>query len=399
MISLPLAQRVKRIKPSPTLAISAKAAELRASGQDIINLSVGEPDFDTPEPIKAAAIQAIRNGITKYTAVDGMSTLKRAIITKLARENQLAYEAAQIIVSTGAKQAIFNLALALLDTGDEVIIPAPYWVSYPDIVRLAGAEPVFIQTSIQQNYKITPEQLSSAITPKTRLFILNSPSNPSGMAYTAQELKALGAVLKEWPNLYILSDDIYEHILWQPAKFTHLLNVCPELYHRTVIVNGVSKAYAMTGWRIGYAAGPHALISAMGKIQSQSTSNANSIAQIAAQAALCGDQTCIQSMVHAFRERHQIVYQALQRIPGVECRPVDGTFYTLPDFSQAIASMPHIDSDIALADYLLDHARIAVVPGSAFGAPNCLRLSFATSNENLTEAMTRLTNTLSNYYA
>jgi len=351
--TVPLSHRVRRIKPSPTLAVTARAAELRAAGHDIIGLGAGEPDFDTPEHIKAAAIRAIEAGQTKYTAVDGTPALKQAVIDKFQRENGLSYEADQILVSCGGKQSFYNLAQALLDPGDEVIIPAPYWVSYPDMVRLADAEPVEIYAGIDQQFKVTPHQLEAAITEKTRLFVINSPSNPTGVAYSRAELQALGEVLREYPKIVVATDDMYEHILWADEPFCNIVNACPELYERTFVLNGVSKAYAMTGWRIGYAAGPAPAIQAMKKIQSQSTSNPASISQAAALAALEGDQSCIKSMVEAFKSRHDFVVQALNAMPGVRCQAGDGTFYCFPNVEDAIARVRGVTNDVELAERLL----------------------------------------------
>jgi len=388
MADLQLSERVNRIKPSPTLAVNSKAAELKAQGKDIISLSVGEPDFDTPEHIKQAAIAAIEAGKTKYTAVGGTPSLKQAIVEKFERENNLSYSAEQILVSTGGKQSIFNLALALLNHGDEVIIPAPYWVSYPDIALVAGAKPVFIETDVAQNFKVTPEQLEAAITPKTRLFMINSPSNPSGMAYTREELAALGEVLVRHPQVFIATDDMYEHILWTETPFVNILNTTPELYERTVVLNGVSKAYSMTGWRIGYCAGPAKLIGAMAKVQSQSTSNPSSIGQEAAEAALHGGNECVEEMLKAFKERHDFVVAALNALPGVTCLEGDGTFYAFADFNQAIADLG-LNDDLELAERFLE-AGVAIVPGSAFGTPGCMRLSFAVSLDTLKEAVARI---------
>jgi aspartate aminotransferase len=388
-----LSLRVQRIKPSPTLAVSARAASLKAKGLDIISLGAGEPDFDTPHHIKIAAIKAIEQGFTKYTAVEGILSLRIAIVQKFKRDNQLNFDPEQILVSCGGKQSFFNLAQALLNTNDEVIIPAPYWVSYPDIVLLADAKPVIIQTDIAQHFKITPEQLQKVITPRTRLFVMNSPSNPSGMAYTRSELEALAKVLLKHPEILIATDDMYEHILWRQEPFSNLLMVCPELYPRTIILNGVSKTYAMTGWRIGYAAGPKDLIQAMSNVQGQSTSNPCSISQMAALAALTGDQSCVHTMVKAFKERHDFVIQALNQILGVECLPGDGTFYAFVNVQAIIQSAPStlgIQDDVDFSEYLLQKALVAVVPGTAFGAPGYIRLSFATSLEILKEAMKRL---------
>lgn len=384
-----LAARVNRIKPSPTLAVSARADALKAAGKDIISLSVGEPDFDTPDFIKAAAIKAIQEGKTKYTAVDGITSLKQAIIKKFARDNQLQYESAQIIVSCGAKHSIYNLLAAVLNEGDEVIIPAPYWVSYPDMVKLCDGIPIIIQAEYHQHFKITPPQLDATITHKTRMVILNSPSNPTGIAYTQAELKALGAVLLNHPHVLILSDDIYEHNLWSREPFTNLVMACPELYHRTLVINGVSKSYAMTGWRIGYTAGPANIIAAMKKIQSQSTSNPTSIAQAAAEAAINGDQSCIKMMTQAYKERHDFVVAELNKMPGVQCLAGDGTFYAFPCVTEAIKAS-NLSNDIELAEYLLQEAELAVIPGSAFGSEGYLRLSYATSMILLQEAMKRM---------
>ena len=389
-----LSDRVQSIKPSPTLAVTNRAAELRAAGKDIIGLGAGEPDFDTPQHIKDAAIEAITKGQTKYTAVDGTPSLKKAIIDKFNRDNGLQYEANQILVSSGGKQSFFNLSLALINPGDEVIIPAPYWVSYPDMVIVAEGKPVIIETSAEARFKITAEQLDAAITPKTKLVVLNSPSNPSGMAYTLEELKALGEVLKKHPNVMIASDDMYEHILWTEENFSNILNACPELYERTFVLNGVSKAYSMTGWRIGYAAGPAKVIGAMKKIQSQSTSNPCSVSQAAAEAALNGSQACIAEMLVSFKERHDFVVGRLNELPGVNCQPGDGTFYAFADFSEAIANFDGVETDVEFAEVLLEQAGVALVPGSAFGTPGCMRLSFATSKETLTDALDRLAKAL-----
>jgi len=389
-LDVQLSNRVNSIKPSPTLAVTNRAAELRAAGKNIIGLGAGEPDFDTPDHIKAAAIEAINNGFTKYTAVDGTPGLKKAIIAKFKRDNGLDYEANQILVSSGGKQSFFNMALALLNEGDEVIIPAPYWVSYPDMVLVAEGQPVILETTQENRFKITPEQLEAAINDRTRVVVLNSPSNPSGVAYTLEELKALGEVIKPYPDIIIATDDMYEHILFGDQPFCNILNACPELYDQTIVLNGVSKAYSMTGWRIGYAAGPAKLIGAMKKIQSQSTSNPNSIAQVAAEAALNGDQGCVAEMVKAFKARHDFVVKALNEIDGVDCIAADGTFYAFPSFQQVIDSRPEIEDDIALAEFLLLEAGVALVPGSAFGTPGNLRLSFATSMEKLEDAIARI---------
>ena len=385
-----LSDRVNRIKPSPTLAVTNRAAELRADGKDIIGLGAGEPDFDTPEHIKEAAIQAIHDGKTKYTAVDGTPTLKNAIINKFERDNGLSYEAKQILVSCGGKQSFFNMSLALLNHGDEVIIPAPYWVSYPDMVQIAGAKPVIIEAGLDQRFKITAEQLEAAITPKTRLVVLNSPSNPSGMAYTLSELQALAQVLLKHPHILIATDDMYEHILWTQDPFCNILNACPELVDRTLVLNGVSKAYAMTGWRIGYAAGPPWLIQAMKKIQSQSTSNPASISQIAAEAALNGPMDKVSEMLKAFKERHDYVVHTLNNMPNVRCEAGDGTFYAFANFQSAINKLESINNDVEFAEFLLAGAGVALVPGSAFGSPGYARISFATGMDSLKEALKRI---------
>ena len=384
-----LAARVKRIKPSPTLAVTARAAALRAQGKDVIGLGAGEPDFDTPEHIKQAAIDALAAGDTKYTAVDGTPALKQAIIRKFERDNGLKYAPAQVVVSCGGKQSFFNLCAALLDTGDEVIIPAPYWVSYPDIVLLHDGTPVIVDAGIEQGFKMTPAQLDAAITKRTRLVVLNSPSNPTGVAYRRAELAALGEVLRKHPQVLIATDDMYEHILWADEPFSNIAMACPDLVERTIVLNGVSKAYAMTGWRIGYAAGPEPLMRAMAKVQSQTTSNPTSIAQAAAVAALDGDQDCIVEMRASFQQRHAFVLESLEALPGIRCAPADGTFYLLPDCREFIASRDDLADDIALAELLLA-AGVAVVPGSAFGAPGYLRISFATSNALLAEALLRI---------
>ena len=386
---------VKKIKPSATIAVSMKAAELRRAGKDVIGLGAGEPDFDTPEHIKQAGIEAIRAGQTKYTAVDGTPELKQAVIGKFKRENQLEFEPQQIIVSSGAKHSIFNLMKAVLNPGDEVIIPAPYWVSYPDMTVLTGGEPVIVPTDQSQRFKISPEQLQKAITPKTKLLILNSPSNPTGMAYSQAELQALGEVLKAYPQVLIATDDIYEHIYWGDEPLSNLGVLFPELMDRLVFINGVSKAYAMTGWRIGYAAGPQDIVTAMRKIQSQSTSNPCSISQAAATAALNGDQSCLEPMRQAFKQRHDYLIDALNRLPGFSALPGDGAFYAFPDVTRAMASRGIAD-DVAFSTWLLENAGVAVVPGTPFGAPGHVRLSFATSLDVLQQAITRIGQALAN---
>jgi aspartate aminotransferase len=384
-----LAERVSRIKPSPTLAVTAKAAELKAQGKDVLSLGAGEPDFDTPAHVKAAAEKAIRDGFTKYTAVGGTPSLKKAVAAKHLRDNGLEYAAAQILVSCGGKQSCYNLCQALLNHGDEVIIPAPYWVSYPDMVLLADGKPVILSTTPETRLKITPAQLEAAITPRTRLIFLNSPSNPSGMAYTKAELTALGEVLRKHPRIIIATDDMYEKILWTAEPFANIINACPDLYERTVVIHAVSKTYAMTGWRIGWACGPKALITPMADIQSQSTSNPCSISQVAAEAALNGDQACVTEMTVAFKRRHDLLVAGLNRIPGISCQPGDGTFYAFPNV-QGLIDKLGVKDDLALSDLLLQQALVALVPGSAFGTPGHLRLSFATGDEVLKKCLERI---------
>lgn len=396
---MPLSTRVQAIKPSPTLAVSARAAKLKAEGKDIIGLGTGEPDFDTPQHIKDAAIAAINKGFTKYTAVGGTPSLKQAVIAKFKRDNNLDYTAKQILVSCGGKQSFFNLALAVINPGDEVIITAPYWVSYPDIVIIAEGKPVIVQADIAQGFKLTPAQLEAAITPRTRMVVINSPSNPSGAVYTLDDLKALGEVLRKHPGILIATDDMYEHIALTDGKYVNILDACPDLYPRTMVLNGVSKAYAMTGWRIGYAAGPEHIITAMENVQSQSTSNPTSISQAAAEAALNGDQNCLAPMIQAFRERHVFVVNALNAIAGVKCIMAGGAFYAFPDMRAVIARLHQrgtlsAPTDIALSEYLLIEGGVAVVPGSAFGSEGYIRLSFATSMENLQEALKRIARAL-----
>ncbi|MDQ7075012.1 MAG: pyridoxal phosphate-dependent aminotransferase [Gammaproteobacteria bacterium] len=388
-MKITLSSRVERIKPSPTLTISALAAQLKAQGRDIISLGTGEPDFDTPDHVKQAAIEAINAGFTKYTNVDGTPELKQAIIDKFARDNGFHFDLEEVLVSCGGKQSFFNLTQALLNHEDEVIIPAPYWVSYPDMVKLAGGSPVIVHGTQAQGFKITPHQLESAITERTRLFVINSPSNPSGVCYSLAELKALGDVLAQHANILIATDDMYEHILWKKGSFCNILNACPELKSRILVLNGVSKAYAMTGWRIGYAAGPSYIIQAMKKVQSQSTSNPASISQVAAQAALEGDQHCLDPMVEAFKERHDFVLEKLNQISGISCLPSDGTFYAFPNV-EAVIKRLKLKDDVALTSYLLDKTGVALVPGSAFGLQGHMRLSYATSMEILTDALARI---------
>jgi aspartate aminotransferase len=388
-VPLTVSRRAQRVKPSPTLAVTALAARLKAEGKDIISLGAGEPDFDTPAHIAEAGIAAIRSGFTRYTNIDGIVELKDAIIAKFKRDNDITYERPQILVSAGAKQTIFNLCMAVLDAGDEAIIPAPYWVSYPDMVMLADGIPVTPSAGPEQGYKITPKQLAAAITPKTRLLLLNSPSNPTGAAYTRAELRALADVLVEHPRVIIGTDDMYEKIYWASEPFMSLLTVAPELYDRTITINGCSKAYAMTGWRIGYCGGPKEIVTAMGTIQGQSTSNACSISQKAALAALAGNQQCVTDMNKAFKERHDYLVAALNTLPGVSCLPGAGTFYAFADVRGAMRNLGLRD-DNAFAELLLDKAGVAVVAGSGFGAPGHMRLSFACSKQMLEKAIERI---------
>ena len=392
-MTLPVSRRVQRVKPSPTLAVTARAARLKAQGKDIIGLGAGEPDFDTPVHIAQAGIEAIRSGFTRYTNVDGIDELKDAIVAKFERDNQLTYERAQILVSSGAKQSIYNLCMAVLDPGDEAIIPSPYWVSYPDMVLLADGLPVMPFAGMAQGYKISPRQLAAAITSKTRLVLLNSPCNPTGAAYTRMELRALGEVLIEHPRIVIGTDDMYEKIYWGAEPFCSLAQVVPELYNRTVTINGVSKAYAMTGWRIGYCGGPKELITAMATIQGQSTSNPSSVSQKAAVAALTGDQECVAKMNEAFKERRDFVVRALNGLPGISCLPGAGTFYAFAEVSRALAPLGCRD-DAEFTELLLNEAGVAVVPGSGFGAPGHIRLSFATSLPTLEKALERMSRVL-----
>ncbi len=384
-----LSHRIQQVQPSSTLAITARANEIKAQGHQIIGLGAGEPDFDTPDFIKQAAIDAINQGFTKYTAVGGIPNLKQAIVNKFKTENQLDYTPEQILVSCGGKQSFYNLAQSLLDAGDEVIIPVPYWVSYPAMVQLADATPVYIETTQAQQFKITAEQLEQAITPNTRLFVLNSPSNPSGMSYTETELKALAEALLPHPQIMIATDDMYEHIIWQ-GKFINIVNVCPELYERTIVLNGVSKAYAMTGWRIGYAAGDAPLIKAMTKLQSHSTSNPTSISQIAALTGLESDNQFMQTMVTAFKQRHDYMVDALNQIDGVDCQATDGTFYIFPEVQGLIKQIDGVTDDLSLVEYFITEAKVALIPGSAFGCKNHVRISIATGLEALQQAIAQI---------
>ena len=380
MSVIKLSDCVGRIKESPTLAITAKAARYKSEGKDIVGLAAGEPDFDTPQHIKDAAKKAIDNGFTKYTPVSGIPSLKKAIIDKFKRDNHLEYAPSEIIVGVGGKQCIFNFCLAVLNAGDEVIIPAPYWVSYADIALVSNAKPVIIECGIEQKFKMTAAQLEKAITSKTKLLMLNSPSNPTGAVYTKEELKELSEVLMKHPSILIGTDDMYEHVKLKDIPFYNILNVEPKLKDRCVVMNGVSKAYSMTGWRIGFAAGPSDIIKAMEILQSQSTSNPTSISQVAAEAALSGDQTCMEPMIKAFRERHAYVVKSFNETPGLSCIEAQGAFYAFPDARKAIERLYaqkilKEKTDLALADYLLEKEGVAVVPGSAFGSDGYFRIS------------------------
>lgn len=394
-----LSKAVQRIKESPTLAVTAKAAQLKSEGIDIIGLAAGEPDFDTPDFIKQGAIEAINLGKTKYTPVGGIPSLKDAIVEKFKQDNNLNYQPDEIVVGVGGKQCIFNLCLSLLDVGDEVIIPTPYWVSYEDIALVTGAKAIMVNASIRDNFKITAKKLDAAITEKTKLIFINSPSNPTGSVYSEKELKEIAVILHKHPNVIIASDDIYEHINLDGNPFFNIVMTDPALKDRTIVLNGVSKAYSMTGWRIGYAAGPKKIIKAMTKLQSQSTSNPSSISQAAAESALRGSHECIREMVVEFKKRHEYVVENINAIDGLECIPANGAFYAFPKASKAIENLFNKEiikekTDISFCEYLLDKANVAVVPGSAFGAEGYFRLSFATSMENLVEAISRIKSAL-----
>lgn len=388
-MSLRLAQRVQRIRPSPTVSITALAGRLREDGKDIIGLSAGEPDFQTPAHVREAACDAIHAGETKYTAVDGTRSLKAAIREKFRRDNDLEFEYDEIIVSSGGKQACYNACQALLESGDEVVIPTPCWVSYPDMVRLTNAEPVSVQTTAESGFRMTPGQLRHAITERTRALIVNSPSNPTGAVYSRADWLALGEVLRQHPNIVVITDDIYEHIYWGRDPFCSFLTACPDLRDRVLTVNGVSKCYAMTGWRLGYAAGPVDLIKAMTTLQSQSTTNASSVSQAAARAALNGSQGFVTDSCRAFKERHDFVLERLNSIPGFVCRPADGAFYAFPAIGDAIERVGVAD-DTAFCEQLLERRGVALVPGTAFGAPAHLRLSFAADIDTLGRAIDRI---------
>ncbi len=380
---------LKRIKPSPTIAVTSKAREMRAAGKDVIGLGAGEPDFDTPDNIKEAAIEAIRKGDTKYTAVDGTPALKKAIQAKFSRENDLSYELDQISVGTGGKQVLYNAFMATINKGDEVIIPAPYWVSYPDIVLLAGGKPKIIKCDEKNNFKLTPEKLKKVVSKKTKWIIINSPSNPTGSGYTKDEIIALSRILIKYKNLYILSDDIYEHITYDGFKFFTIAQI-EKLKGRTLTMNGVSKSYSMTGWRIGYAAGPKEIIKAMAKIQSQSTSNPTSISQAAAVEALNGTQDFISKRSNSFKERRNFVVNSLNNIKGISCISPEGAFYVFPNCKKLLNKKTKLKTDKDFVEKLLEKAEVAVVQGSAFGLDGYFRISYATSMENLKKAMQRI---------
>ena len=383
-----------RISPSPTLAVSARVMELQRTGVDVIGLGAGEPDFDTPDHVKEAGIRAIRDGKTKYTAVDGTPELKAAVIEKFRRDNALTYRADEVTVNVGGKHSLFNAIVATVDPGDEVLIPAPYWVSYPDVVQFAGGVPVIVPAGPECDYKLSPEALDAAITPRTKWVIFNSPSNPTGAAYTVDELRALGEVFARHPHVWIFADDMYEHIVYDGFRFASIAQVCPELYERTLTVNGCSKAYAMTGWRIGFAGGPAWLIKAMAKLQSQSTSNPCSIAQAAAVAALTGPQDFLAERACAFQLRRDLVVSMLNRATGLSCPRPEGAFYVYPSLAPLIGTRTPrgavIDSDEAFVSYLLDDARVAAVQGAAFGLSPAMRISYATSEEKLRTACERI---------
>lgn len=383
-----------RIQPSATLAMTSRVLELKAKGVDVIGLGAGEPDFDTPDFVKEAAIQAIRDGQTKYTNVDGTAALKKAIVDKFARDNDLTFTPEQVSVNVGGKHTLFNALVATIDPGDEVIVPAPYWVSYPDIVQFAGGTPVFVAAGSDQNYKVTPDQIEAAITQKTKWLILNSPSNPTGAAYSADELRAIGRMLERHPHVWVMADDMYEHITYDGFEFATIAQVCPTLYDRTLTVNGCSKAYSMTGWRIGFAAGAPWLIKAMAKLQSQSTSNPCSIAQAAAVAALSGPQDFLAERAKAFQKRRDLVVGMLNAIPGVTCPTPEGAFYVYPDLSGVIGKTTPkgelLDTDEKIVGYLLDEGRVAAVHGGAFGLSPALRISYATSDDLLRTACERI---------
>ena len=388
-----LSDRVKKVKPSATITISAKAMDLRANGIDVISLSAGEPDFDTPEHIKQAAIEAIDKGQTKYTQVDGTPELKDAIISKFNRDNNLHYQRENIIVSTGAKQTLYNLFQSVLGSDDEVVIISPYWVSYPDMVILADAKPVIVETHQEDDFNIDMDSFKTALTDKTKLLILNSPSNPTGITYTKEQYESMGKILSDYPNVLIATDDMYEHIYWGDEPFTSFAEACPNLFDRTITVNGVSKAYAMTGWRIGYCGAPESIVKGMKKVQGQSTSNPSSISQVAAIAALNGSHDVVKMMVDEYKKRHDYLCDALNDINGFNTSPGTGAFYLFPEVRSVIESKGFAD-DIEFSSFLIDQANVAVIPGSAFGAEGSIRISYATSIELLKESISRIKSSL-----
>jgi len=392
--NISLSKRLSKVKPSATLAITAKAAELRAAGKNIISLSVGEPDFETPKAARDAGIKAIEEGFTRYTAVPGIPELRQEIAAKFKRDNDLDYAPENILVSTGGKQCIYNLLMAIIDAGDEVIIPAPYWVSYPDMVLLAEGEPVIVECLADADFKLTAAQLEAAITPKTKMMFLNSPSNPTGMAYSADDLKALGAVVRKHPNIVVATDDMYEKIMFDGKQFATFAQVNPDLIDRTVTLNGVSKAYCMTGWRIGFCAAPVDLIKAMSKIQGQSTSNPSSIAQKAALAALQGPTNELDEMVRTYETRRTWLVNALNAIDGMDCITPDGAFYVFPSITDWLGkTTPEgltLSDDVVVCEWLLEAAGVALVPGTAFGSPGQIRFSYAVSQDTLEDAVNRV---------
>ena len=389
----PISERVRKVKPSATIAISSKAMEMRSAGINVISMSAGEPDFDTPEHIKDAAKAAMDNGMTKYTQVDGTPELKEAIINKFNDDNDLSYQPENILVSTGAKQTLYNLFQAILGDGDEVIIISPYWVSYPDMVLLADAKPVFVDTFQENNFSLDLNAFSNAINERTKLVIINSPSNPTGITFSRSDYEAIGAVLENYPNVYVATDDMYEYIYWGDEPFVSFAQACPALFDRTITINGVSKSYAMTGWRIGYCGGPADVIGAMKKVQSQSTSNPSSISQAATIAALNGSKDEIHAMVEQYKIRHDYFCDALNGINGFKTSPGTGAFYLFPDVNDVIDEKGFSD-DVELSEYLIESANVAVVPGSAFGSKGYIRLSYATSLENIKEAVERISKSL-----
>ena len=390
----PISERVRKVKPSATIAISSKAMEMRSAGINVISMSAGEPDFDTPQHIKDAAKAAMDNGMTKYTQVDGTPELKEAIIKKFSDDNDLSYQPENILVSTGAKQTLYNLFQAILGDGDEVIIISPYWVSYPDMVLLADAKPVFVDTFQENNFSLDLNAFSNAINEKTKLVIINSPSNPTGITFSRSDYEAIGAILENYPNAYVATDDMYEYIYWGEEPFVSFAQACPALFDRTITINGVSKSYAMTGWRIGYCGGPIDVIGAMKKVQSQSTSNPSSISQAATIAALNGSKDEIYTMVEQYKIRHDYLCSALNAIEGFKTSPGTGAFYLFPDVKNVIEKKGFSD-DVELSEYLIESANVAVVPGSAFGSKGYIRLSYATSLENIKEAVERISKSLS----